>query len=239
MGRGTHRGFITYEELSKSLGKRNLSDENLSQAFIHILDEKIVSCAGGFAGVDMMLQIISDHHGPRLSGEIADQMVYYPVRPGHNPQRRILGRGSENLLPVVSKAIEFIEKNISEPPTIPEISTFVGLSQRQLERQFKKSIGCSVVQFALLARLQYSRVLLIATDLTVREIATASGFNTLSHFAYAFKNCFNRKPSAYRQAWPDTESAPSWPGTLSNYLETLDSKTRNTKRARNNDSYKT
>jgi len=42
MGRGTHRGFITYEELSKSLGKRNLSDENLSQAFIHILDESII-----------------------------------------------------------------------------------------------------------------------------------------------------------------------------------------------------
>ncbi len=41
MGRGVHRGFITYEELSKSLGKRNLSDENLSQAFIHILDSKI------------------------------------------------------------------------------------------------------------------------------------------------------------------------------------------------------
>ena len=41
MGRGTHRGFITYEELNKSLGKRNLSDDNLAQAFIHILDEKI------------------------------------------------------------------------------------------------------------------------------------------------------------------------------------------------------
>ena len=41
MGRGTHRGFITYEELNKSLGKRNLSDENLAQAFIHILDEKV------------------------------------------------------------------------------------------------------------------------------------------------------------------------------------------------------
>ncbi len=42
MGRGTHRGFITYEELSKSLGKRNLSDDNLSQAFMHILNEKII-----------------------------------------------------------------------------------------------------------------------------------------------------------------------------------------------------
>ena len=42
MGRGVHRGFITHEELNKSLGKRNLSSENLSQAFIHILDENIV-----------------------------------------------------------------------------------------------------------------------------------------------------------------------------------------------------
>ena len=42
MGRGVHRGFITHEELSKSLGKRNLSDQNLAQAFLHILDEKIV-----------------------------------------------------------------------------------------------------------------------------------------------------------------------------------------------------
>ena len=41
MGRGTHRGFITYEELNKSLGKRNLSHTNLEQAFIYILDGKI------------------------------------------------------------------------------------------------------------------------------------------------------------------------------------------------------
>ena len=42
MGRGTHRGFITHEELSKSLGKRNLSEENLSQALIHILDDGVI-----------------------------------------------------------------------------------------------------------------------------------------------------------------------------------------------------
>ena len=41
MGRGTHRGFITYDELNKSLGKRNLSSQNLEQAFLHILDDKI------------------------------------------------------------------------------------------------------------------------------------------------------------------------------------------------------
>ena len=41
MGRGVHRGFITHEELFKSLGKRNLSEENLSSAFIYILDDKV------------------------------------------------------------------------------------------------------------------------------------------------------------------------------------------------------
>jgi RNA polymerase primary sigma factor len=41
MGRGTHRGFITFDELNKSLGKRNLSNYNLEQAFMHILDESV------------------------------------------------------------------------------------------------------------------------------------------------------------------------------------------------------
>jgi len=41
MGRGVHRGFITHEELNKSLGKRNLSSENLEKAFLHMLNEKI------------------------------------------------------------------------------------------------------------------------------------------------------------------------------------------------------
>jgi len=41
MGRGTHRGFVTYDEVNKSLGKRNLSNDNLEQAFMHILDENV------------------------------------------------------------------------------------------------------------------------------------------------------------------------------------------------------
>ena len=41
MGRGTHRGFVTFDELNKSLGKRNLSNANLEQAFMHILDENV------------------------------------------------------------------------------------------------------------------------------------------------------------------------------------------------------
>jgi len=41
MDKGIHRGFITYEELSKSLGKRHFSQENVERAFLYIFDDKI------------------------------------------------------------------------------------------------------------------------------------------------------------------------------------------------------
>ena len=41
LARGVHRGFITYDELGKSLGKRGKSSENLEKAIIIIFDNKI------------------------------------------------------------------------------------------------------------------------------------------------------------------------------------------------------
>ena len=41
LDKGKHRGFITYEELGKSLGKRNGTVENIEKAFIILVDEKI------------------------------------------------------------------------------------------------------------------------------------------------------------------------------------------------------
>ena len=41
LDKGKHRGFITYEELGKSLGKRNSTNENVERAFLILVDEKI------------------------------------------------------------------------------------------------------------------------------------------------------------------------------------------------------
>ena len=41
LDKGKHRGFITYEELGKSLGKRGKSSDNLEKAIIIIFDNKI------------------------------------------------------------------------------------------------------------------------------------------------------------------------------------------------------
>ncbi len=41
LDKGKHRGFITYEELGKSLGKRNSTNDNIERAFLILVDEKI------------------------------------------------------------------------------------------------------------------------------------------------------------------------------------------------------
>ena len=41
LDKGKHRGFITFDELGKSLGKRNSTNENIERAFIILVDEKI------------------------------------------------------------------------------------------------------------------------------------------------------------------------------------------------------
>ena len=42
MGRGSHRGFITYDELGKSMGKRCKTQQNVEQAIFHMFDNSIV-----------------------------------------------------------------------------------------------------------------------------------------------------------------------------------------------------
>ena len=41
LDKGIHRGFITYEELGKSLGKRFFNQKNIEEACLHIYDKKV------------------------------------------------------------------------------------------------------------------------------------------------------------------------------------------------------
>ncbi|MFO1090733.1 MAG: GlxA family transcriptional regulator [Hyphomicrobiales bacterium] len=188
---------------------------------LYTVDGPVMSCAGSMAAVDMMLTLVAAEHGEQLAGEVVDQLCYISPRPPEAPQRQTLGREPDKVRPLVRKAISLIEEDVAELTPIPEIARQVGLSQRQLERLFKKEVGCSIAQFRVLVRLQHARVLLISTSLSVREIATAAGFNTLSYFASSFRRYFGRRPSEYRQGWSDADPFPSWPGTLSKFLGVL------------------
>ena len=39
--------------------------------------------------------------------------------------------------------------------------------------------------------------------MSIREVSAACGFNSMSYFSQSFLQAFGKKPSEYRQAWPE------------------------------------
>jgi transcriptional regulator GlxA family with amidase domain len=179
---------------------------------LYVIDRTRMTCAGGTAGLDMMLQEIRCRNGRKLALEVADQLLCSQVRKADTPQKEVQSRQQSSAPPALQRAIETMEQNIEKPLTIPQISRSLDFSQRKLERLFKKYFSCSAVAFYRMVRLQEARVLLTHTDMSVLDICIACGFASSSYFSKSYTNQFGVHPRDHRTSWPDSEATPYWPG---------------------------
>jgi AraC family transcriptional regulator, glycine betaine-responsive activator len=179
---------------------------------LYVIDRKRMTCAGGTAGLDMMLQEIKRRNGKKLALEVADQLLYSPVRKADMPQKEVQSRQQSSAPLALQRTIEIMEQNIEKPLMIPQISRLLGFSQRKVERLFKKHFGCSAVAFYRTVRLQEARVLLTHTDMSVLDICIACGFASSSYFSKSYTSQFGVHPRDHRTSWPDTDPTPYWPG---------------------------
>lgn len=179
---------------------------------LYVIDRRRMTCAGGTAGLDMMLQEILHRNGKELAAEVSDQLLYVPVRNADIPQKEVLSRQKPSLPSALQKAVNVMEKNIEKPLTIPHIAGLLGFSQRKLERLFNHHFGCSAVAYYRTVRLQEARVLLTHTDMSVLDICIACGFASSSYFSKSYSNQFGVRPRDHRSSWPDNQPTPYWPG---------------------------
>jgi len=193
------------------------------------IDKNIIICAGGMAGTDLMLHCIEQTHDTDLAKEVASQMLHHFRCDADFPQRPSRYAATPQAHPAIEKVAQLLEGRIEDSLSVPEICCHLGMPQRQLERLFAKNLGCTIVQFCRLIKLQYARTLLVSTNMTIREISVATGFNSLSYFSQCFSKTFGRMPSHYRRAWPEEDTAPIWPGTTYAFTHSgKDAKTRET-----------
>lgn len=164
---------------------------------------RLATCAGGTAATDLTLQLIATAHGQPVSDQVAVQMLHPGPRSGETPQHPEASDTTSHVHPNVRTVLGLIDAHVSEPLSVPEIAARIGLSQRQLERQFSRDMGCTVVQFSLRRRLEHANILLASTGLSVLEISTATGFNAVSHFTASFSRHYGKPPSACRDAPAD------------------------------------
>ena len=90
--------------------------------------------------------------------------------------------------------------------SIPNVATAVGKNVRSLERLFARHLGLSPARYYRKLRLEKARHLLWHTNLSIREIALMTGFQSPSHLSRLYQRKFGLKPSIDRKSHILTQS---------------------------------
>lgn len=98
----------------------------------------------------------------------------------------------------VYRVRELIEKNISQPLTIPELAVEVGINTTKLKQLFKQEFGNTIFGYLTEIRLDQAKRLLEEGELPIGDIAHQIGYKHPQHFTAAFKRKFGYTPSEIR-----------------------------------------
>ena len=105
----------------------------------------------------------------------------------------------ENVLKI-KRAKEIMIANMSEPPSLQELSDQIGLNLKKLKMGFKQIYGDTVYGYLFDYKMDYARQLLDSGSYNVNEVGLKIGYSTGSHFIAAFKKKYATTPKKYLMA---------------------------------------
>ncbi|MBF2050114.1 MAG: helix-turn-helix transcriptional regulator [Elainella sp. C42_A2020_010] len=94
-------------------------------------------------------------------------------------------------------AKDVLVSRLRHPPSLMELARIVGINDCKLKAGFRQVFGTTVFGYLHSCRMERSRQLLEAGEMTVTEAARAVGFVNRGHFAASFKRRFGVNPSVY------------------------------------------
>lgn len=101
----------------------------------------------------------------------------------------------------VELASDLLVKDLSNPPTLLELSRTTGMSARNLSNEFRKVYDESIIGFLTSKRLQAAQDLIQdRPDYPLKCLANDVGYNHVSNFTTAFKRKFGITPAAFAKA---------------------------------------
>ena len=164
---------------------------------VYVIDRDRFTAAGGAASTDLMLALIARRHGVDLANLVADQMIHTAIRSDRDEQRLSIPTRIGVRHPKLASVIHRMEAAIEEPVSPATLAQDAGMSTRQLERLFRRYLGRSPKRYYMELRLGKARNLLMQTDMSVIEVALASGFTSPSHFSKCYRALYKTTP--YRE----------------------------------------
>jgi len=96
--------------------------------------------------------------------------------------------------------MDYLIQHLHEKPTMTETADHVGLSVSRLAHLFKSETGNTPQRFLEGKRIDRAAQLLLRTTFSVKQIASAVGFDSPFYFSLRFKERTKQSPKAYRQS---------------------------------------
>ncbi len=158
------------------------------------IDGNVATAAGGQAGQDLMLALVTRIFGADTTAEVMDQLGIERARSSDERQRVPLSARIGGGQPKLTEAVSLMEANFEEPLPTEEIARLVGVSRRQLERLFKQHLDSLPSRYYLELRLNRARQLLRETSQSILQIGLACGFSSGPHFSSAYRAHFQMTP---------------------------------------------
>jgi transcriptional regulator GlxA family with amidase domain len=166
---------------------------------LFVVDRDRCTCTGGVAPLELMLHLITPRIGKSLATGISEQFILERVREGTDPQRMPLAARVGAHHRSLTQAAALMEANIEEPLSLDTLARLSEVSQRQLQRLFRRHLGLTPAQCYLNLRLRRARDLLLQTDMPVMNVTVACGFRSPTHFSKSYRAAFGRAPSHERR----------------------------------------
>lgn len=168
--------------------QQQISDE------LFVIDRQIATCAGGTAVLDMMLHLITQQHNEQLARAVSDQFIHGATRQAQHHQRNELSYRLGTSNSFIIEAVKLMEANLDAPLSPVTLAKKLKTSQRQLERLFRKYLGCTPTHYNQGLRMERARTLLRQTGRSITEIALACGFSSASYFSTVYRRYFGTLP---------------------------------------------
>jgi len=105
-------------------------------------------------------------------------------------------RGTSN---TVSRALALIEAGALDEGDVDALAGRLGVGERHLRRLFRQHLGAAPVSVAQTRRVLLAKALIHQTDLSMAQVALASGFGSVRRFNETFQALYDRPPSALRR----------------------------------------
>ncbi|MGN0178605.1 MAG: AraC family transcriptional regulator [Monoglobaceae bacterium] len=106
-----------------------------------------------------------------------------------------LGKGYETVRNVAS----YIEQHCTEAISGEDIEKKFFLTFDYVNRIFRGIMGCTIIRYRNIARIQYAKAKIRATNQAIKEIAMDVGFENVHYFNRIFKKLEGLSPSEYKQ----------------------------------------